>query len=104
MPGQKFKCHHCLLIIAEDALNSDGLCPICLMKPEIMCALDHVCWCSFDTHSGIKFCPECGQTICPDCGSHDNFALSRVTGYYANLKGFNSAKLQEVKDRHRVNI
>lgn len=103
MPGQRFKCHHCSLIIAEDALDKDGLCPICLQKPVIMCVADHPCHCWNTVNPGIHFCKICGKPTCP-CGSHDCVVVSRVTGYLSDVAGWNSAKRQELKDRHRVNI
>jgi anaerobic ribonucleoside-triphosphate reductase len=68
-----------------------------------MCKLDNV-HCSHDMVSGVKYCPDCGQPICPveGCFSHDVFQLSRVTGYMQDVKGWNRAKQQELKDRTRV--
>jgi hypothetical protein len=51
---------------------------------------------------GISYCSVYGYAMYPDCGSHNVEHLSRVTGYVGNIKAFNSAKQQEVKDRHSV--
>lgn len=102
MEMQRFKCHTCFLIIQEACLD-DGLCPICHNKPEKMCALDRVCLCPNDFHSGIFTCVKCGKPVCP-CGSHSVVQISRVTGYLADVSGFNLGKRAELRDRHRINI
>jgi hypothetical protein len=95
------KCFDCYSILEEEDLV-EGKCP-CGGTPKKMCALDHVCTCIREHSEGIKYCPECGQNICP-CGSHDVVVISRVTGYLADVSGFNSAKRAELRDRHRYNI
>jgi len=42
--------------------------------------------------------------MCPECGSHDVDGVTRITGYLNAVSGFNAAKAQELKDRHRVNL
>ena len=42
--------------------------------------------------------------ICPECGSHDVSQVSRVTGYLADVAGWNQGKQQELKDRARYNV
>jgi ribonucleoside-triphosphate reductase (formate) len=41
---------------------------------------------------------------CRNCGSANVTQMALVTGYAGNLKNFNEAKKQEVKDRHRYDI
>lgn len=91
------------MIIREDALDKDGLCPICQTKPDKMCELDRVCMCPGTIHSGIFYCSLCGKPICP-CGSHSVAQISRVTGYLAEVGGWAAHKQQELKDRKRYNI
>jgi len=96
----KYKCHTCKTVINEKP------CPNCgetVLEP--MCELDHI-HCSHDISSGVKYCEKCGQPVCPveGCNSHDVFQLSRVTGYYANVKSFNESKKQELKDRVRGDL
>lgn len=67
------------------------------------CHRDHPCTCGNEIHSGIAYCPDCGDPICPDCGSHDVAQISRVTGYLAEVSGWNKGKQQELKDRDRYN-
>lgn len=79
-------------------------CPGCGTKETILvCPLDH-CGCGHDIESGVHTCPICDDYICPACGSHDVTVITRITGYLNDLRGFNAAKEQEVKDRHRINI
>lgn len=49
-------------------------------------------------------CPLCGNPMCPDCGNHVVDQLSRVTGYLSGVSGWNEAKKQEFKDRHRYEV
>jgi ribonucleoside-triphosphate reductase len=55
----------------------------------------------------LTICDDCGntaggiQTECPKCKSTKIQVWSRITGYYQNIKGWNKAKLQELKDRQR---
>ena len=48
-------------------------------------------------------CPICGQHCCPDCSNHCVAVLSRVTGYYQPISGWNAAKRQEFDDRTHYN-
>jgi ribonucleoside-triphosphate reductase (formate) len=41
---------------------------------------------------------------CRNCGSKNVTQLALITGYVGAVKGFNAAKQQEVKDRHRYDI
>jgi len=52
----------------------------------------------------IATCPICGNPMCPDCGNHCVEQLSRVTGYYQPVSGWNEAKKQEFIDRQRHQI
>lgn len=52
----------------------------------------------------IASCPICGNPMCPDCNNHCVEQLSRVTGYYQPVSGWNAAKQQEFKDRQRHQI
>jgi anaerobic ribonucleoside-triphosphate reductase len=65
-----------------------------------MCEKDYN-HCSHDIVDGIAYCPVCKQPMCPECCSHDVSQVSRVTGYLSDVKGWNNAKKQELKDRHR---
>jgi len=55
----------------------------------------------------LTICDDCGytaggvQTACPKCKSSKIQVWSRITGYYQNIKGWNKAKLQELKDRQK---
>jgi hypothetical protein len=95
---RRYKCHTCFMIVDENP------CPNCgETKLEIMCPLDHVN-CGHDVISSIAYCPLCGEPVCPQCSSHDILQLSRITGYYADISGYNNAKRQEILDRHRYNV
>ena len=56
------------------------------------------------------YCLDCGFTIqkaeeeCLECGSTNVVTMSRITGYYQPVKGFNNGKKQEFKDRYRQTI
>ena len=54
--------------------------------------------------STIATCPICGNPMCPDCSNHCVEQLSRVTGYYQPVSGWNEAKKQEFVDRTRHDI
>ena len=100
----KYKCHTCHIVINEaDLIN--GNCPKCESNLGLkkMCSKDNLT-CDHDIVDGLAYCPECGAPICPKCGSHDVSQVSRVTGYLAEVAGFNEGKAQELKDRHRINI
>lgn len=89
-----FKCPTCFLIL------SNKECPVCGDTTIEMCKADHVCTCRDEISAGTKFCSLCSKPICP-CGSHDVVQISRVTGYLADVAGWNAAKKQELKDRQR---
>ncbi|MHC1626605.1 MAG: anaerobic ribonucleoside-triphosphate reductase [Methanoculleaceae archaeon] len=92
---RRYKCYNCNLIVDESP------CPVCGEKDlEIMCPLDH-CHCNHPVVGRIEYCPLCGRPVCPECGSHDVSQVSRVTGYLADVAGWNAAKKQELKDRTR---
>lgn len=109
--GVKYKCPACYAVCEYGGAVSFGgkdgktpLCGDCGLEMEVMCSKDHRCTCNNDVHSGIRYCPLCGKAICPECGSHDVSQVSRVTGYLADVAGWNPGKLQELKDRHRIEI
>jgi hypothetical protein len=94
---RNYKCHTCKKIV--DTVP----CPECgEMHLEIMCPLDH-CHCIHEIVGTHAYCPICGEPVCPECGSHDVSQISRVTGYLADVDGFNEGKKQELKDRMRYN-
>jgi ribonucleoside-triphosphate reductase len=41
---------------------------------------------------------------CPHCGSMDVDGITRVTGYFSKVSGWNDGKHAELKDRHRSRI
>jgi len=95
---RSYKCHTCHGIVDKTP------CPNCgETHLEIMCPLDH-CHCGHDVISKIEYCPVCGQECCPECGTHAVLQLSRVTGYLQDVSGWNDAKKQELKDRHRYDV
>ena len=95
---RQYKCHTCHYVVEESP------CPSCgEMNLEIMCPLDH-CHCSHTIVERIEYCPICGQPICPECGSHDVSQVSRVTGYLADVSGWNAGKKQELKDRAHYTV
>lgn len=94
---KRYKCFSCNHVVRETP------CPNCGNPDlELMCPLDHV-HCPHVIIAGIDYCPICGKAVCPECGSHDVVQISRVTGYLAEVNGWNAAKKQELKDRVRVN-
>lgn len=112
---KKYKCHHCTIVIPEGALVN-GNCPQCgggfaasrsasqtrTVETLIpMCPNDTIA-CDHDVVEGIAYCDICGEAMCPICKSHDVSQHSRITGYIQEVSGFNSGKLQELKDRTRV--
>lgn len=98
----RYKCERCFLILEEVDLV-DGLCPTCGLIVKEMCPKDRSdCICGKDIHETIAYCEVCGEAICPGCGCHDVTQISRVTGYLQEVKGFNVAKQQELRDRVRV--
>jgi len=102
--ANKYKCHTCKLVLTEEQLVN-GNCPQCQSNYALkeMCSRDNIT-CSHDIVDGLAYCPECGEPMCPECGCHDVSQISRITGYIADVAGFNAGKAQELKDRHRVNI
>jgi hypothetical protein len=96
---REWKCHQCKIITGEYP------CPKCGRSDAMkrLCPLDH-CHCSHEVMGGITYCPICGEAACPECGSHDVLQISRVTGYMQDVSGWNSGKIQELRDRHRINI
>jgi ribonucleoside-triphosphate reductase len=52
-------------------------------------------------------CNDCGKTIrglresCPYCQSERVEGITRITGYFSKVSGWNKGKLAELKDRHR---
>jgi ribonucleoside-triphosphate reductase len=65
------------------------------------------------TNSQIAFspefttCNECGKTVrgikekCFSCGSEDIEAMTRITGYFSKIAGWNKGKLGELADRYK---
>jgi ribonucleoside-triphosphate reductase len=65
------------------------------------------------TNSQIAFspefttCNECGKTVrgikekCSSCGSEDIEAMTRITGYFSKIAGWNKGKLGELADRYK---
>jgi len=104
---QRYKCHLCLLILdGEDVEKSESgniICKYCHQEVTELCPLDH-CHCSHYVVTGIIYCPICDSAICPECGCHDVAQLSRITGYLADVSGWNPAKQQELRDRIRSNL
>ena len=100
LKDRKYKCHVCHSIIDTSP------CPKCGNdKLEQMCPLDN-CNCHHEMVGQIEYCPLCGEAICPvdNCFCHDVLQVSRVTGYLADVEGFNRGKRAELLDRHRYNI
>ncbi|MEE8638513.1 MAG: anaerobic ribonucleoside-triphosphate reductase, partial [Candidatus Margulisiibacteriota bacterium] len=52
-------------------------------------------------------CNDCGKTArglrdsCPYCQSENVEGITRITGYFSKVSGWNKGKLAELKDRHR---
>jgi ribonucleoside-triphosphate reductase len=52
-------------------------------------------------------CAECGKTArglndkCVYCGSTEIEGITRITGYFSRIPGWNKGKLAELRDRHR---
>jgi len=105
---EQYKCTRCWLFIKESDVKFKGEnkiphCPGCGDEVIKVCPNDH-CHCSHPVSTTIAYCKICGEPMCPQCYSHDVFQLSRVTGYYANVGGFNAGKRAELVDRNRYNI
>lgn len=73
-------------------------CPLAIWVAhnDAKCRKEHV--------SNTSECPLCGAPMCPDCGNHVVDQISRVTGYLQVVSGWNEAKKQEFKDRHRYEV
>lgn len=99
----RFKCRLCLIVIQEQDLDKDGNCPVCHEPVTKMCNIGPV-RCEHDVVNGIAFCPECGEPVCPICKCHNVSQMSRVTGYLADVAGWNEGKKQELKDRVRWDL
>jgi anaerobic ribonucleoside-triphosphate reductase len=99
-----FKCENCKLILDGGDLI-DGTCPECGNIPIVMCEKD-IGSCNHGVVDGIATCEICGAFICPICGAHDVTAISRITGYLSPVGNgsWNSAKVQELQQRHRYEI
>jgi hypothetical protein len=98
---KRWKCHTCYTILKNSELI-DKKCPVCGELHIVqMCPLDHN-GCPHTIIDKIEFCPVCGKVLCPLCGDHSVVAISRVTGYLADVSGFGTSKKQELKDRVRT--
>lgn len=95
------------MVIKEEQFENEAKnCPNCgeaFAHLEPMCKLDHT-HCTHEISHGLAYCPECKRPMCPVCGCHDVAQVSRVTGYLADVAGWNGAKQQELKDRVRTNL
>lgn len=55
-------------------------------------------------------CNDCGKTArgilekCPLCGGSNIEVMTRITGYYSKVAGWNKGKLGELKDRYRNSV
>ncbi|MFH1825908.1 MAG: anaerobic ribonucleoside-triphosphate reductase [bacterium] len=55
-------------------------------------------------------CNDCGKTSrglkdkCPHCQSERIEGITRITGYFSKVSGWNKGKIAELKERHRVSI
>ncbi len=55
----------------------------------------------------FTFCNDCGRTVrglretCPHCNSSNIEGITRITGYFSRISGWNRGKLGELKDRFR---
>ena len=95
---RRYKCHTCHHIVDQIP------CPGCgEVHVRIMCPLDH-CSCGHALTGTLGYCPLCGEPVCPECLCHDVVQVSRVTGYLAEVGGFNRGKRAELLDRHRYDI
>ena len=61
----------------------------------------------WDYTNDYTYCRNCQHNVqlpllkCPNCGSKDVVVMSRITGYYQPVLGYNNGKKQEFKDRYR---
>jgi DNA-directed RNA polymerase subunit RPC12/RpoP len=102
---QKYSCYTCHNHFELDIADKKPKCPECgEIYVEKRCAEDPIggCHCALTVNAGTHYCGVCGRPICPTCGDHDVLVLSRVTGYLQDVSGWNNAKRQELKDRHRT--
>ena len=60
--------------------------------------------CPHELVGTTSYCPLCNNPCCPTCMNHKVEQLSRVTGYMGGVSGWNAAKQQEYKDRHRYTL
>jgi hypothetical protein len=109
--GMRLKCPACYEVAFKDEVTTFGgkdgnqpLCSDCELEMVPLCKNDHKCTCIETVHQGMLYCPDCGHPVCPGCGAHNVEVVSRVTGYLSSVGGWNAAKQQELKDRHRVNV
>jgi ribonucleoside-triphosphate reductase len=64
----------------------------------------------FDYAKEVTTCDDCHTVVgglhetCPKCGSAALEKYARITGYTQNVGGFNRAKVEEVKNRHKYTI
>ncbi|MCX5725651.1 MAG: hypothetical protein NT030_00460, partial [Candidatus Saganbacteria bacterium] len=55
-------------------------------------------------------CNDCGKIVrglrkdCPSCGSGNVDGITRITGYFSKISGWNKGKIGELADRHRVTL
>ena len=99
----RYKCHTCKTVINIEPENQCPICGEAFKHLEKMCPNDKICTCNTEIISGLLYCSICGKPCCP-CGSEDVAQISRVTGYLADVGGFNNAKKQELKDRVKWNL
>ena len=100
----KYKCHvRHIVIDASDLI--DGNCPQCKSNLGLkqMCPRDNLT-CTHEIVDKLAYCPECGEPMCPICGCHDVSQISRITGYMADVSGYNEAKRQELRGRTRYTV
>jgi len=54
-------------------------------------------------------CNDCGKIVrglrhdCPNCKSENTEGITRITGYFSRISGWNKGKIAELKDRYRSN-
>jgi ribonucleoside-triphosphate reductase len=55
-------------------------------------------------------CNDCGKIVrglrdkCAHCGGSNVEGITRITGYFSKISGWNKGKLGELRDRHRVTL
>ncbi len=58
----------------------------------------------------FTFCYSCGKTArglsdrCPSCGAENIEGITRVTGFFSRIPGWNKGKIGELKERYRSKI